>query len=76
MSEPVVKVKLTSLARAPSPAEMRAISIAVEEALRATAPATAGPDPDIGPGIERWRFSGRWWQAGNGRRAWASFGFP
>jgi hypothetical protein len=64
-------VNLTSLARPPSPAELRAISMAVDEALGAlgpkqtepgqTEPGRTGPG-QIGP--ETWRFSGRWWHAG------------
>ncbi len=52
-----VELKLTALARPPSPAEERAISLAVEEALRAVSGPTAEPTP------ARWRFSGRWWRA-------------
>ena len=41
-----IEVNLTSLARPPSPAELRAISLAVEEALRAlTEPAETGRRP-------------------------------
>ena len=50
-----LELKLTALARPPSPAEERAISLAVEEALRAITVTTAEPTP------ARWRFSGRWW---------------
>jgi hypothetical protein len=51
-----VELNLTSLARPPSPAEERAIFLAVEEALRAAITPPSEPEPP------RWRFSGRWWR--------------
>jgi hypothetical protein len=52
-----VEVNLTGLARPPSPAELRAISLAVEEAMRAFTPHR------LKPGDDRWRLSGRWWNS-------------
>ena len=61
-----LEVKLTKLARPPSPAERQAITTAVELAL-GIPPALRPSEP------QRWRFSGRWWQprqAGPSKR-WA-----
>jgi hypothetical protein len=52
---PRVKVRLSDLARAPSPDEVEAITLAIAQALAPAAPAEAAISPSD------WRFSGRWW---------------
>jgi hypothetical protein len=56
-----VEVRLTDLARPPSPEEVQAMALAVEKALAASAPAEAAVVPSA------WRFSGRWWRQHPGR---------
>jgi hypothetical protein len=56
-----VEVRLTNLARPPSPEELEAMVLAVDKALAAAAPAEAVIAPSD------WRFSGRWWRQHPGR---------
>jgi hypothetical protein len=51
-----VEVRLSDLARAPSPGEVEAISLAIEQALAPAPPVEAAISPSD------WRFSGRWWR--------------
>ena len=51
-----VEVRLSDLARAPSPAELEAITLAIARALAPAAPVEAPISPSD------WRFSGRWWR--------------
>jgi len=51
-----VEVQLSDLARAPSPAEVEAITLAIAQALAPTTPVEAPISPSD------WRFSGRWWR--------------
>jgi hypothetical protein len=62
------RVKLTDLARPPTPVELQAIAIALEQVLAAPLP------PAAEPAQSDWRFSGRWWRpaAGGPGRRWAS----
>ncbi len=53
-----VQVKLTNLASPPSPAELRAIELGIERALRASG--QSRPTSTAAPA--GWRFSGRWWR--------------
>ena len=62
-----VEVRLTDLARVPSPAELEAITLAIAQALAPAAP----DEPTIEP--SDWRFSGRWWAqrpGSQGSMAW------
>ncbi|MGH9106965.1 MAG: hypothetical protein ACRDZX_14260 [Acidimicrobiales bacterium] len=54
-----VEVRLSELARPPSPGELEAISVALGAILGAPLPALP-----VEPGP--WRFSGRWWRRSPG----------
>ena len=56
-----VEVRLTDLARPPSPAEVEAMALAIDKALGAAEPAKSVIPPSD------WRFSGRWWRQHTGR---------
>ncbi|HXW81914.1 MAG TPA: hypothetical protein VEJ84_20615 [Acidimicrobiales bacterium] len=53
-----IEVKLSSLAGPPSPAEMLAIELGIERALRTLRPGL----PTTATAEAGWRFSGRWWR--------------
>jgi hypothetical protein len=56
-----VELKSTRLASPPSPAELEAITAAVQQALGAGSPVHSGRSGGLGPQETAWRFGGRWW---------------